>query len=467
MTLGIARWLTGLALAAVAMGLVLTGAAHAQTAAGDWHGKLSVQGVELRIGVSIAAKPDGSLAGALTSPDQSPQPIPLSEVKSEAGALTFAAPTIRGRYEGRWDAARRVWVGTWTQLGALPLTLEAGPVPALVRTQVPAKPYPYREEDVAFDSAPGVKLAGTLTLPAGRGPFPVAVLISGSGAQNRDEELLGHRPFLVLADHLTRKGIAVLRYDDRGFARSTGSFAKATSEDFAVDALAAVAYLRTRPEIDVRRIGLVGHSEGGMIAPMAAVKDPKIAWIVLIAGPGAPSRALMVAQREAVMKAMGASPEVMAKSAAAWDRATDALLAAKTSDEAKASLTTIFSETAPAGDPAAVKVNVAAQVQQLTTPWFRYFIAYDPAPTLAKVRQPILAVNGSKDMQVIASQNLPAIRAATRANPDVTIVELPGLNHLLQTAGAGAPSEYGQIAETMSPTALETISGWIVAHTRR
>jgi pimeloyl-ACP methyl ester carboxylesterase len=460
------RWLLGLSIAGLAIGGFVASAARAQEAAGDWHGVLAVPGAELRVGVRLEAGADGKLTGALTSPDQSPRPTPIADAAVTNGKLVFSVPMVRGRYEGRWDAAKDAWVGTWSQLQPLPLVLERGPVPELARTQVPAKPYPYRETEVAFDSAPGVKLAGTLTIPPGKGPFPAAVLITGSGAQDRDESLMGHKPFLVLADHLTRHGIAVLRYDDRGFAKSTGRFATATSQDFADDAEAAVAFLRTRPEIDARRIGLVGHSEGGMIAPMVAVKDPKVAYLVMIAGPGAPSRLLMVAQREAILKALGAPPEAIARSQAAFDRATDAVLAAKDPFETKATLAKLADEQLPGADPA-MKSMMEAQFAQLATPWYRFFIAYDPGPTLARVRQPILAVNGSKDLQVVASQNLPAIRAATKSNKDVTLVELPGLNHLLQTAGTGAPSEYGKIAETMSPKALETISAWIVAHTRR
>lgn len=455
------RWALSLALAALVMGGILVQAARAQEPAGDWHGVLRVGGVELRIGATITAKPGGGYEGRLSSPDQGPGSLPLDSVTLDGDRLTFALAAIRGTYEGRWDATREAWVGTWTQGAPLPLVLEKGPVPSLARPQEPKKPYPYREEDVAFDSAPGVKLAGTLTLPSGKGPFPAAVLVSGSGPQDRDESLLGHRPFLVIADHLTRQGIAVLRYDDRGFGKSTGAFITATSRDFADDAAAAVAFLRTRPEIAGAKIGVIGHSEGGMIAPMVATQDPKLGWIVLLAGPGAPSRELMSAQREAVMKVMGAPPERIAEAAAVMARVDDAVLAAKTPADARAEVIRLL-----AGTPGAPPAAAAMQAGQVSTAWYRYFIAYDPAPTLAKVRQPILALNGENDLQVVAGQNLPAIRAATRANRDVTVVELPGLNHLFQSSATGAPSEYGRIEETFSPKALEMISTWIKAHAR-
>lgn len=447
--------------AAVSAALLTGSAASAQEAVGDWNGLLQVGGVELRIGVKIEAGEGGALTGSITSPDQSPGDIPISDARMDQGKLSFAVPMIRGRYEGRWDAAQGAWNGRWIQGGPIPLTLAKGPVPSRARPQMPAKPYPYREEEVAFDSAPGVKLAGTLTLPEGKGPFPAAILISGSGAQDRDEQLLGHRPFLVLADHLTRRGIAVLRYDDRGYGKSTGRFQDATSSDFAVDAAAAVAFLRDRKDIDTGRIGLIGHSEGGMVGPMVAAKDPTIAFVVLLAGPGAPSRQLMAAQRAAVARARGIPPEAVARNETFAGR-IDTLLA-ETADweAAKVEVTKVVGQgAAVVGVP--VEQLIAAN-QLLFTPWYREFIAYDPRPNLAKLRMPVLAVNGAKDLQVIAGQNLPAIREALKANKDATVIELPGLNHLFQTSATGDPRDYGRIEETFAPAALATVSDWVRA----
>lgn len=448
--------------AAVSAAALLTGsAASAQEAVGDWNGLLQVGGVELRIGVKIEAGEGGALTGSITSPDQSPGDIPISDARMDQDKLSFAVPMIRGRYEGRWDAAQGAWNGRWIQGGPIPLTLAKGPVPSRARPQMPAKPYPYREEEVAFESAPGVKLAGTLTLPEGKGPFPAAILISGSGAQDRDEQLLGHRPFLVLADHLTRRGIAVLRYDDRGYGKSTGRFQDATSSDFAVDAAAAVAFLRDRKDIDTGRIGLIGHSEGGMVGPMVAAKDPTIAFVVLLAGPGAPSRELMAAQRAAVAKARGIPPEAVARNETFAGR-IDTLLA-ETADweAAKVEVTKVVGQgAAVVGVP--VEQLIAAN-QLLFTPWYREFIAHDPRPNLAKLRMPVLTVNGANDLQVIAGQNLPAIREALKANKDATVIELPGLNHLFQTSATGDPRDYGRIEETFAPAALATVSDWVRA----
>ena len=313
-----------------------------------------------------------------------------------------------------------------------------------------------------MQSAPGVKLAGTLTLPPGKGPFPAAVMITGSGAQDRDEAILGHRPFAVIADRLTRDGIAVLRMDDRGFAKSTGDFASATDDDFAVDTAADVAFLRTRADIDPARIGLIGHSEGGLVAPKVAARDPRIAFIVLMAGPGVPLSEVLRAQRAALAPGMGLNSEQARQTQAMFDHADAAMLGAKDQAEAKARAQAVF--TAEGGALTKAPGAADALANQLSSGWMRDLLDYDPRPTLAKVKCPILALNGSKDGQVPPDQNLPAIREATRGNPDVTIVELPGLNHLFQTANTGAVGEYADIEETIAPIALDTMSAWIRKH---
>lgn len=451
------RW----ALAALAA-LFFSSPAWSQEAVGDWRGNLVLGAVELRVGISITTGEGGALTGALVSPDQSPRPVPLDGVKLEAGKLFFAVPAIRGAYEGAWDGGRQAWVGTWSQGGqSLPLVLTKGAVQPAARPQLPKPPYPYAQEEVAFDSVPGVRLAGTLTLPKGKGPFPAAILITGSGPQDRDETLMGHKPFLVLADHLTRHGIAVLRYDDRGVGKSTGQFPRAASTDFALDADAAAIYLRGRPEIDARKIGFIGHSEGGLVGPLAAVKDPKIAFVVMMAGPGVPGLELITAQRAAINTAAGMTSAVQARNQLAAQEMDRAVLDAKDMDQARQEATRIL--TGVGMSPAAA----IAQAVQVATPWYRYFLAYDPRPTLKELRVPVLAINGDKDLQVIASQNLPAIREALKDNRDAEVVELPGLNHLFQTARTGLPSEYGKIEETMSPAALDLITDWIGKRTRR
>ncbi|MBS0364041.1 MAG: alpha/beta hydrolase [Proteobacteria bacterium] len=462
-------WIACMTVGFLMMAVVLAGAAHAQgaaqspapDAAGAWHGAVATPAGDLRLGLNLTRDASGQLTGAITSPDQAPEPIPVANVTAADGRLAFDVPEIHGRYEATWNPTAQTWDGTWRQGAALKLVLAKGPVTALNRPQVPAKPYPYKEEEVSVLSAPGVTLACSLTTPTGKGPFPGVVMITGSGAQDRDEALAGHRPFLVISDHLTRHGVSVLRCDDRGFAKSTGVFAEATSLDFAKDTEAEAAFLRARPGIDAKRVGLIGHSEGGLIAPLVAVADPKIAFIVLMAGPGVPTAQLMAAQRAAIAKASGVDAALVARNEALLDQINAVVVKAADTASAKAAA----EQVARAAYPNAPQAMIDSQLAAVTTPWYRWFIGYDPAPTLAKVKAPILALDGTKDVQVVASQNLPGIRAATQANKDVTIVELEGLNHLFQTAGTGAPAEYGKIEETVSPKALDVMTDWIVKHT--
>jgi len=453
-------WIASLTVAILMMAVTMAGAAHAQDVLGDWHGVLSDSLSELRFGLQITAKPGGGYQGSISSPDQLPGTLPLDSVTIENRRLIFSSDQIHARFEGDWDPVKNAWVGRWTQGNTGPLVLTKGKPDPRLRPQIPKPPFPYRAEDVSFDSAPGVRLAGTLTLPAGKGPFPAVVLITGSGAQDRDESLMDHKPFLVLADALSRRGIAVLRDDDRGFAKSTGDFSKATTLDFVVDTEAALAFLRTRPEIDAKRLGLIGHSEGGMIGPIVATQDPGVGFVVMMAGPGVPIRDLMVAQRAAVARTAGAPPETIAQNEVIMERVQKALVNASDPAQGQAAAVKVLTDKGMR-PPAAL-----ATVKQLSSPWYTWFIAYDPGPTLSKLRIPVLAINGDKDVQVISKQSLPAIREALKNDPDATVLELPGLNHLFQTAGTGAPLEYARIEETISPTALNLMVDWVVAHTK-
>lgn len=435
--------------------------APASPVAGTWEGTLDAMGTKLRIGVAINASPDGSLQATMDSPDQGAFKLPLADVAFADGALRFTLAAARGRFEGKLNEAGTEIAGTWTQGVPLPLVLKrVEKLSKPSRPQEPAPPFPYRTEEVSVPNAAGGSvLAGTLTLPPGAGPFPAAVLITGSGAQNRDEEIMGHKPFLVLADHLTRRGIAVLRYDDRGVGTSTGSFATATTEDFAGDALAVWQALRARPEIDPARVGLIGHSEGGLIAPMLASRNPAVAFIVMLAGPGVPGDQIMVRQSTSVLKASGAPDEVVTANIA-LQRQAFAIL--REEDDGARITERLNAVTVPGGPE-----TKARFVQQMQAPWLRFFARYDPAPALAKVACPVLAIWGTLDSQVEPDQNLPPAEAALKrgGNKDATLMRLPGLNHLLQSAKTGLPSEYARIEETMSPAALGLIADWIRVRT--
>jgi hypothetical protein len=301
------------------------------------------------------------------------------------------------------------------------------------------------------------------------------VLITGSGPENRDEEVFGHKPFLVLSDYLTRQGIAVLRYDDRGVGKSGGDSRTATTADLATDALAAFEYLKTRSGIDPKRIGVLGHSEGGVIAPFVANEAPDVAFVVLMAGTGVPGDSVIMLQSRLVAKAEGAADSTLAKSAVVerelLDLAKSSLDSAALMAKLRPLLKQSMSQLSPADSQKVSSADtsnqaVEQQMRQVLTPWFHYFLNYDPRPALKKLKQPVLAVNGEKDVQVAPKENLAAIEAALKAggNKDFLVKELPGLNHLFQTATTGGVSEYAKIEETISPTALKVMGDWILAH---
>ncbi len=446
-----------------------------------WQGVLDVSGIKLRLVLKISKNPDGTLKATLDSVDQGAMNLPIDSIVIEDKTMRFTMKSIGGSYEGTLSEDGTEVKGTWMQSGqSLPLAFkrvtETTQVLELKRPQEPKKPYPYREEEVVFENPDAkIQLAGTLTLPKGQGPFPAVVLISGSGQQDRDETVFGHRPFLILADHLTRRGIAVLRYDDRGFGKSTGDPTNATSADIATDALAAVRYLRTRKEIDSKKIGLIGHSEGGLIAPMVAVQAPdEIAFVVMLAGPGVTGEELILSQYELIARANGVSEKIIAQNLDVQRRVFAIVREKSDVIEAEREIRDLLLEQlSQLSDEEKQALGLAeaaieAQIKQILSPWFRYFLSYDPRPTLARVRCPVLALNGEKDLQVPPSQNLPEIVKALEAgdNSDYTVVKLAHLNHLFQTSTTGSPSEYAQIEETFSPRALEVISAWILRYVR-
>jgi fermentation-respiration switch protein FrsA (DUF1100 family) len=443
---------------------------------GIWQGTLKIGNVELRLAFKVTKK-DDKLTATLDSIDQGAKDIPVDSVEQKDATVTFTMAKLKASFEGTMNKEGTEIAGTFKQAGMeFPLTLKrTDKVAELARPQEPKKPYPYDAVEVTYENKKGgAKFAGTLTLPKGDGPFPVVLLITGSGPQDRDETVAGHKPFLILADHLTRKGVAVLRVDDRGVGGSTGDTEKATSEDFAGDVLAGVEFLKGRKEIDPKRIGLVGHSEGGMIAPMVAAQSKDVAFIVLLAGPGQTGEDLLLLQGELVVKSEGGDADAVKKARAQQEALFGILKKEKDPKAAKEKVDAYVKEqTEKLTDEErkqleALKAVQEAKLNMLLTPWFRYFLEYDPAPALKKVRCPVLAVNGEKDVQVSAKENLARIKKSLEegGNPDVTVKELPGLNHLLQTCKTGAVSEYTRIEETMAPAALEVISDWILAHVK-
>ncbi len=438
-----------------------------------WEGMLTVNGgIKLRLAFHVSKGRDGKPRATMDSPDQGAFSLKVDSVAVDKEALKFEIKAIVGGFEGKVGPAGDRAEGHWKQAGvSFPVTLKkVAEATEVRRPQLPRPPFPYASEEVAYDSrAAGVRIAGTITMPPGDGPFPAVLLITGSGPQDRDETLLGHKPFLVLADDLTRRGIVVLRVDDRGVAASTGDQAGATSADFAEDVLAGVDFLKGRRGVDPGRIGLIGHSEGGLIAPMVAARSTDVGFLVLMAGPGTPGDRVLAAQLALILKASGADEATIRRSADSQARLMGIVKENEDPKVAVEKLRAAGVELAAALPEAERKALAASdpngsQVARLATPWFRYFLAYDPRPTLANVRCPVLAINGEKDLQVPPGENLTAIEQALRSggNARVTVRELAGLNHLFQPSATGAPSEYGQIEETFAPVALKVIGEWIV-----
>lgn len=442
----------------------------AQKITGTWNGVLERAGYRLIF--HIEEGPEGYTA-KMDSPDEQAKGIPVQSVSFEDSVLVMKLPPFQIEYRGVWKADNTIQ-GTFTQnRQVLKLDLSQKALPAISRhrPQEPVPPFPYRVEEVRFEGgAADVELAGTLTLPAGTGPFPVAVLISGSGPQNRDEELMGHKPFWVLADHLTRQGIAVLRYDDRGIAASTGNFKGATSLDFAADVKAAVRFALNRSELDAAHIGLVGHSEGGLIAPLVAAESEQIDFIVLLAGPGIPMAQLLLEQQVLIGRTSGTPEADLLRSQELSRGAFELVLEEEDPEVLEESLRDYF-ENAMNRDSSLIRDKgisaatfIQLQLKQLSLPWTQYLVRYDPAPALQKVSCPVLAINGSKDVQVDAVSNLPGIRAALAkgGNPDFTVTELPDLNHMFQECETGAMFEYYTLSQTFAPVALKMVSDWIL-----
>ncbi len=433
--------------------------------AGIWMGELEAGGTKFTIVFKIEKQNEGKYTGSWDSPDQKMTDMPVDSVTVEANRIHLAMQGGLIIYEGFIDIKGEKLAGTWKQSGlSLPLALaRVDQAPTVTRPQDPIKPYPYEERAVSFiNSSAGVTLAGTLTIPSGTGTFPAVLLVTGSGPQNRNEEIFNHKPFLVLADYLTRKGIAVLRYDDRGAGESTGDLSRSTIEDFAGDAYAGFLYLREQGEIDPDKIGILGHSEGGIVAPLLAARYRDIAFIVMLAGPGLPGDEILCLQNRAIAKASGISDETIEKGNTVNKLLYSVVKSEQDLDEATLKIKSILK------DAGMTEEQIKATVNQLLSPYFRFFLQYDPQPALRNVQCPVLALIGGKDLQVPPKENIPALEKALYegGNSDYTVLEIEGLNHLFQTANTGLVNEYAMIDETISPDVLQLIALWILEKTR-
>jgi len=436
---------------------------YAQDISGTWNGILKVQGTQLRLVFNITQTEKG-YSSTMDSPDQGAKGIPVTSTNYENSILKLEVSNAEIKYEGTLDK-EGAFNGTFKQGGqSFPLILTKKKIEKekVVRPQEPIKPYPYYSEEVKFENKKDkIKLAGTLTLPEKNGKFSAVILITGSGPQNRDEELLGHKPFLVLSDFLTKNGIAVLRFDDRGTAKSTGDFKNATTFDFATDVEYAIEYLQKRKEINKDKIGLIGHSEGGIIAPIIASENKDIDFIVLMAGSTLRGDKLLLLQKYKIETQMGINKQVVESNQQIFAGAYEIIL--NENIEKEVLYDTLSHYFISKYGKALPENQKDALINQLTSTWMINFIRLDPVVYLEKVSCPILAINGNKDLQVPSKENLEVIENIFRKseNTKVKIKELEGLNHLFQECETGATSEYATIEQTISPIALKEILNWI------
>lgn len=445
--------------------MALAGGAWAQTSMeGTWQGSLEAGAVKLRVGLRISRNDKGEWTSTFDSIDQGAIGLPVKTTTVSGAALHLEMPQMRLSFDGKLSADGSQIAGTMTQGVGLPIVFKrVEKIAALDRPQNPKPPFPYDAIEVSYESKLG-KLAGTLTIPKGAGPFPAAILITGSGPENRDEEIFGHKPFWIIADYLSRRGIAVLRLDDRGVGGSAGDSTRETIGEMAADVLSGVEFLKARKEINGKKIGVIGHSEGGIVGPLAASRSSDIAFVVMLAGTGVTGEQVMYLQAELMAKAQGAPDAEIARVRGLQEAIFKIV---RSNQDEKAALETFRSDWEKAHGSAPGPV-LESQLKSVLAPEIRSFAFYDPGESLRKLKVPVLALNGSRDLQVPPSQNLPAIAAALKAggNTDFETIELPGLNHLFQTCQKCTVAEYGTLEETFSPKALDVLGEWLARHTR-
>ncbi len=412
---------------------------------GDWQGKIQPIGMAVVIHFKMAE--DKSYKGALDSPSQNAFGLVFNQVEIHDDEVTAKCEKPVFSFHGKYDNKTDSLVGTWSQSGqTLNLTLTRGSA-SFSRSQEPKPPFPYESKDVSFQSKDNVMLAGTVTTPIGAGPYHAVVLVSGSGPNTRDEPIFGHKPFLLLADWLSRHHIIVLRYDKRGTGKSTGDYSAAKMSNFADDASAAVEFISKYSNVDPRKIGLLGHSEGGDVAPMVASRRTDINFVAMLAGPVATGYEILKSQYQYAFPDSTTRNMQLSILEEVRTNKDTAKLKEKVSGILRAS--------------GASDELIAKAMTQLTSPWFADFVAYDPAPTLKSLTCPVLAIYGENDVQVPVKLNGPLINAIAALNKNITVVVVPKANHLFQESKTGAPIEYGEIEQTMSPAVLERLSSWI------
>ncbi|MFD2035199.1 alpha/beta hydrolase family protein [Belliella marina] len=448
--------------------------AFSQEIEGIWNGNLEVQPERKILFIFQISRTGEVLKTEIAIPSQGVKDLVAKSTTFENGDFLIDASNLGFKYSGKWNVSSGTIEGTFQEgVNKVPLILTKETIEEvkLNRPQEPVKPYPYREEDVKFNNQKSnVTLAGTLTLPikTDKKP-PVVILISGSGPQDRDESFAAHKPFLVLSDYLTRKGIAVLRYDDRGYGESTGDFSAGTTADFAADVLSAIEFLKKRTDIDTNKIGLVGHSEGAIIAPMVANQSKDVNFIVMLAGTGTTGKEVSLRQSldfRSFPVADEKAYEAYVKEAieiASSDKETTIVMR---------ELKEFYQNSEILASLLPVNVDRDEFIENLvatrTTPWIRYFYNYNPATEIKKIDIPAMALYGTNDTQVPPKYHLQPVKDALESSRSKNheVILLQGLNHLFQESKTGLVSEYSQIEETFAPEALEVISNWILKQTK-
>ena len=463
-------------------------ASHAQNITGTWQGNLNINGNEIPLVFHIVKDSTGKLAVSFDSPVQKAYNLPCSDVFIKEDSVILLMAILKGKYAGKLSVDKKQLTGTWYQgAGVLPLTLnktsDAVILKEIKRPQTPKPPYSYNSQEVTyFNADKSISFGATITYPKIdsniryiKAPtYPAVILITGSGQQDRDETIFGHKSFAIIADYLTKKGFVVLRVDDRGMGKTTGNFAKSTSADFAKDIEAGIDFLKTLAYIDRNKIGLIGHSEGGMIAPIVATRRSEIKYIVLLAGPGIPIVDLMTEQVEAVSASTGDAPTKVKAISSLFRQISVEVNKTKDSITLYKNVTIIVDEWAKSIDNSILaalgltdKVSrekyTTNQLAAVTSPWYKYFLSFNPQPYLQKLTCKVLALNGEKDIQVIAKSNLAGIKKSLKKSKSrqYDVIEIPGLNHLFQTCKKCTADEYGELEESFSPKALEIIGNWL------
>lgn len=430
---------------------------------GTWRAMLVRGATQLHLILHVVTSQHGTRAN-LDSPDMGLMSLEVADLSRAGDSIRFSVPIAHVAFDGSLETARGQIRGTWQRDGQPPASVRFAREEQPSPTQSPQHRADYVTEAVHFSNArANISLAGTLTLPNNAHDAPAVVLISGSGPEDRDESISGQKPFATIADYLTRRGIIVLRYDDRGVGESTGTFADATIEDFASDAKAAVAFLQSRPEVDAREIGLIGHSQGGVVGPLVAIRNPAVAYLVLLAAPATDMRELLLSQRRVAGILRGDRMSTLAQAEPLLNNLYAATASAPDRARAQARISSMLTPSALAQLGVSPTLKDAV-VGQMTGDWLRSLLRYNARATLHALTTPILALNGSLDRQVEASENIAAIRAATATNPNVTARILPGLNHLFQPAHSGTMGEYAEIHESFSPIVLSMIGDWITTN---